>query len=316
VRAWTSDGASGAEGLVLVTDAAEPTGEVVIEVKATGVSFPELLLTQGKYQLKPEPPFTPGAEVAGEVVAAADGTGFAVGDRVVGFGMLGGWAERVAVPAVCCFRLPDALSWAEGAALVMNYHTAHFALVHRGHTHSGERVLVHGAAGGVGTAAIQVARGLGAHVVAVVSSDEKAAVAKDAGADEVVLTAGWVDAVKGAGGVDVVVDPVGGSRTGESLSVLRPEGRLLVVGFADGEIPSIAANRLLLKNVSAVGVAWGAYALANTEVLRAIGTDLERMVEEGFVRPVVGVTLPFAEAPEALRVLSERRATGKVVLAL
>jgi NADPH2:quinone reductase len=316
VRAWTSDGKSGVEGLTLVTDAAEPTGEVVIEVKATGVSFPELLLTQGKYQLKPEPPFTPGAEVAGEVVAAAADTGFAVGDRVVGFGMLGGWAERVAVPAVCCFRLPDALSWSEGAALVMNYHTAHFALVHRGHTRSGERVLVHGAAGGVGTAAIQVARGLGAHVVAVVSSDEKAAVAKDAGADEVVLTAGWVDAVKGAGGVDVVVDPVGGSRTGESLSVLRPEGRLLVVGFADGEIPSIAANRLLLKNVSAVGVAWGAFALANTDVLRAIGADLERMVEEGFVRPVVGVTLPFAEAPEALRVLSERRATGKVVLAL
>ncbi|MDX6275777.1 MAG: NADPH:quinone reductase [Frankiales bacterium] len=316
MKAWTSDGASGPDGLRLVSDAPEPTGEVVIEVKATGVSFPELLLTQGKYQLKPEPPFTPGAEVAGVVMSAAEGSGFAVGDRVVGFGMLGGWAERVGVPAVCCFALPDALSWGEGAALVMNYHTAHFALVHRGRTQAGERVLVHGAAGGVGTAAIQVAKALGAHVVAVVSSEDKGSVASDAGADEVVLTDGWVDAVKASGGVDVVVDPVGGGRTGPSLSVLRPEGRLLVVGFADGEIPSIAANRLLLKNVSAVGVAWGAFALAKPEVLRGIGDDLERMIGAGFVRPVVGVTLPFAEAPEALRVLSERRATGKVVLAL
>jgi NADPH2:quinone reductase len=316
VRAWTSDGSSGAEGLKLVADAPEPSGEVVIAVKATGVSFPELLLSQGKYQLKPEPPFTPGAEVAGEVVSAAEGTGFAVGDRVVGFGMLGGWAERVAVPAVCCFALPDALSWGEGSALVMNYHTAHFALVHRGRTQRGERVLVHGAAGGVGTAAIQVAKALQAEVIAVVSSQDKVAVATAAGADQVLLTEGWVDAVKAAGGVDVVVDPVGGGRTNPSLSVLRPEGRLLVIGFAEGEIPTIAANRLLLKNVSAVGVAWGAFALARPEVLRSIADDLDRMIAAGFVRPVVGVTLPFTEAPEALRVLSERRATGKVVLAL
>jgi NADPH2:quinone reductase len=316
VRAWTSDGVSGPDGLQLVTDAPEPTGDVVIEVRATGVSFPELLLTYGKYQLKPEPPFTPGAEVAGEVVAARPDTGFSVGDRVVGFGMLGGWAERVAVPAVCCFPLADALSWGEGAALVMNYHTAHFALVRRGRTQPGERVLVHGAAGGVGTAAIQVAKGLGAHVTAVVSSDDKAAVAKEAGADEVVLTQEWVDTVKAAGGVDVVVDPVGGERTNPSLSVLRPEGRLLVIGFAEGGIPSIAANRLLLKNVSAVGVAWGAFALANTEVLTEIAADLDRMVAAGHVRPVVGATLPFAEAPEALRVLEQRKATGKVVLSL
>lgn len=316
MRAWTSDGSTGIDGLTLVTDAAEPVGDIVVEVKASGVSFPELLLTQGKYQLRPEPPFIVGAEVAGEVVAAPDGSGFALGDRVIGFTMLGGWAERVAVPAACCFRLPDALSWTEGAALVMNYHTAHFALVRRGQTQSGERVLVHGAAGGVGTAAIQVAKALGAHVTAVVSSDDKAVVAKDAGADEVLLTDGWVDAVKAAGGVDVVVDPVGGERTNPSLSVIRPEGRLLVIGFAEGGIPSIAANRLLLKNVSAVGVAWGALALAKPELLAEIGADLERMVESGHVRPVVGATLPFADAPEALRVLSERRATGKVVLTL
>ena len=316
MRQWISDGVSGPAGLQLVTDAAEPTGEVVVDVRATGVSFPELLLSYGKYQLKPEPPFTPGAEVAGEVVAATVESGFAVGDRVVGFGMLGGWAERVAVPAVCCFPLSAALSWAEGAALVMNYHTAHFALVRRGQTAAGERVLVHGAAGGVGTAAIQVAKGLGAHVTGVVSSDEKADVARDAGADEVVLTDGWVDAVKAAGGVDVVVDPVGGERTNPSLSVLRPEGRLLVIGFAEGGIPSIAANRLLLKNVSAVGVAWGAFALANTQVLSDIAADLDRMVDAGHVRPVVGATLPFTEAPEALRVLEERKATGKVVLTL
>ena len=316
MRAWLSDGATGIEGLRLVADAPEPTGDVVIDVKATGVSFPELLLTQGKYQLKPDPPFIPGAEVAGVVVGAPDGSGFTVGDRVVGFGMLGGWAERVAVPVSCCFSLPDELSWAEGAALVMNYHTAHFSLVHRGHTQAGERVLVHGAAGGVGTAAIQVAKALGTHVIAVVSTEDKGKVAADAGADEVVLTEGWLDAVKAGGGVDVVLDPVGGDRTAASLSALRPEGRLLVVGFADGEIPSLAANRLLLKNISAVGVAWGAFALPRPELMKSMAADIERMITEGYVRPVVGVSVPFAELPEAVRVLQERRAVGKVVAAL
>jgi len=317
VKAWTSDGVSGADGLRLVTDAPEPIGEVVIEVKATGVSFPELLLSQGKYQLKPEPPFTPGAEVAGEVIAAADGSGFAVGDRVIGFGMVGGWAERVAVPAVCCFALPDELSWAEGAALVMNYHTAHFALVHRGRTQAGERVLVHGAAGGVGTAAIQVAKALGAHVTAVVSSEEKGTVAKDAGADEVVLTDGWVDAVKATGGVDVVVDPVGGERTNPSLSVLRPEGRLLVIGFAEGGIPTIAANRLLLKNVSAVGVAWGAFALAKTEVLRSRFFDSggamptrEAAIERNAARAIESGATSTSDRPAAIARSSPARSNG------
>lgn len=316
MRAWTSDGASGIDGLRLVADAPEPSGEVVIEVKATGVSFPELLLSQGKYQLRPDPPFIPGAEVAGSVISAPEGSGFAVGDRVAGFGMLGGWAERIAVPASCCFSLPDELSWAEGAALVMNYHTAHFALVHRGHTRSGERVLVHGAAGGVGTAAIQVAKALGTQVVAVVSTDDKRKVAESAGADEVLLTEGWLDAVKATGGVDVVLDPVGGDRTAASMSALRPEGRLLVVGFADGEIPSLAANRLLLKNISAVGVAWGAFALPRPELMRAIADDLERMITAGHVRPVVGLTVSFAELPEAVRAVHERRAVGKVVVSL
>jgi NADPH:quinone reductase len=292
-----------------------PGSGVVIDVQAAGVSFPDLLQSRGLYQMKPEPPFVPGGEVAGTVVAATDG--FSPGDRVAAMTILGGFAERAVAPVGLCFRLPDALDFASGAALVLNYHTALFALQTRGRLIPGETVLVHGAAGGVGTAALQVARGLGARTIAVVSSDEKARVAREAGADEVVRSDGaWKDEARALsdGGVDLVVDPVGGDRFTDSLRSLREGGRVVVVGFTGGGIPEVRVNRLLLNNVAVVGAGWGAYAMGKPDFLRETGAELERMIEAGHVRPVVGVRLPFADAAEALRVIDRREALGKVVL--
>jgi NADPH2:quinone reductase len=292
-----------------------PGAGVVIDVRAVGVSFPDLLQSRGQYQIKPELPFVPGGEVAGTVVAATEG--FSPGERVAAMTLLGGFAERAVAPVSLCFRLPDALDFAQGAALVMNYHTALFALQTRGRLIPGETVLVHGAAGGVGTAALQVARGLGARTIGVVSSDDKERVARAAGADEVLRSDGpWKDEARSlsGGGVDVVLDPVGGDRFIDSLRSLREGGRLVVVGFTGGGIPEVRVNRLLLNNISVVGAGWGAYAMGKPEYLREMGSELERMIEAGSVRPVVGVRLPFAEAAEALRVLERREALGKVVL--
>jgi NADPH2:quinone reductase len=290
-----------------------PGEGVVIDVRAAGVSFPDLLMSRGLYQMKPELPFVPGGEVAGTVVA--DGGGFSAGDRVAAMTLLGGFAERAVAPPMLTFRLPDALDWAQGAALVLNYHTVWFALVTRAAVRAGETVLVHGAAGGVGTAALQVARALGARTVAVVSSDEKERVARDAGAAEVLRSDGpWKDGARALGGVDVVLDPVGGDRFTDSLRSLREGGRAVVVGFTGGSIPEVRVNRLLLNNVSVVGAGWGAYAMGKPEYLRETGAELDRLIESGDVRPVVGRRLRFAEAAEALRVIDRREALGKVVL--
>jgi NADPH2:quinone reductase len=292
-----------------------PGSGVVIDVQAAGVSFPDLLQSRGLYQMKPELPFVPGGEVAGTVVAATDG--FSPGERVAAMTILGGFAERAVAPVALCFRLPGALDFAAGAALVLNYQTALFALQTRGRLLPGETVLVHGAAGGVGTAALQVARGLGARTIAVVSTAEKERVARDAGADEVVRSDGpWKDEARelSGGGVDLVVDPVGGDRFTDSLRSLREGGRVVVVGFTGGGIPEVRVNRLLLNNVAVVGAGWGAYAMGKPDFLRETGAELERMVEAGHVRPVVGVRLPFSEAAEALRVIDRREAVGKVVL--
>jgi NADPH:quinone reductase len=292
-----------------------PGSGVVIDVRAAGVSFPDLLQSRGLYQLKPDLPFVPGGEVAGTVVSATEG--FSPGDRVAAMTILGGFAERAVAPVGLCFRLPPALSFTEGAGLVLNYHTALFALQTRGRLTAGETVLVHGAAGGVGTAGLQVARALGARTIAVVSSDAKERLAREAGADEVVRSDGaWKDEARSLsdGGVDLVLDPVGGDRFTDSLRSLREGGRVVVVGFTGGGIPEVRVNRLLLNNVSVVGAGWGAYAMGKPDFLRETAAELERMVEAGGVRPVVGVRLPFSEAAEALRVIERREALGKVVL--
>src|SRR4051794_30160198 len=218
---------SGPETALTLVDIPEPDGEgVVIDVRAAGVSFPEVLQTRGAYQIKPELPFVPGSEVAGVVKRA--GNGFQEGDRVAAFPMLGGFAEVALAPAHFTFKLSDELDFAQGAGLILNYHTAYFSLVTRGRLAEGETVLVHGAAGGVGTATLQVAKGLGARTIAVVSSDAKEAVAREAGADEVVRADGFKDAVRELGGADVVIDPVGGDRFTDSLRSLNPDGRCVV----------------------------------------------------------------------------------------
>jgi NADPH:quinone reductase len=294
-----------------------PDGAVVVEVEAAGVSFPEVLQSRGEYQLKPPLPFVPGSEVAGTVRSAPDGAGVSEGDRVAAFCMLGGFAEVATAPPWLTFPLADSLDAAQGAALILNYHTAWFALVLRGRLSDGESVLVHGAAGGVGTAALQVAKGVGARTIAVVSSDEKEKVARDAGADDVVRSDGdWKDEVKelSDGGVDLVLDPVGGDRFTDSLRSLREEGRLVVVGFTGGSIPEVKVNRLLLKNTEVIGAGWGAYVMSKPELNQKIGAEIDQLVESGHVRPVVGARFPLERASDALELIDSRGATGKVVL--
>jgi NADPH:quinone reductase len=294
-----------------------PGSGVVVDVHAAGVSFPEVLQTRGQYQLKPPLPFVPGSEVAGTVRSAPAGASVKEGDRVAAFCALGGFAEVAVAPEFLTFPLADALDFAQGAGLILNYHTAWFALRLRGRLDEGETVLVHGAAGGVGTAALQVAKGLGARTIAVVSSDEKEEVARAAGADEVVRSDGpWKDETKelSGGGVDVVLDPVGGDRFLDSLRSLGEGGRVVVVGFTGGSIPEVKVNRLLLNNTEIVGAGWGAYVMPKPDVNREIGAGVNRLVEEGFVRPIVGARFPPEHAADALRMIDGRQATGKVVL--
>jgi len=294
-----------------------PGSGVLVDVHAAGVSFPELLQTRGQYQLKPELPFVPGAEVAGIVRSASDDADVSEGDRVSAFCALGGFAETAVAPTFFTFPLDEALDFAQGAGLILNYHTAYFALAMRGRLRPGETVLVHGAAGGVGTASLQVAKGLGARTIALVSTEAKRGVAERAGADEAVLMGdSWKDEVRSLsdGGVDVVLDPVGGDRFTDSLRALREGGRLIVVGFTGGSIPEVRVNRLLLNNTEVVGAGWGAYVMGKPQLNREVGAAIARMVAEGFIRPVVGERFPLEQAGDALRALEERRATGKVVL--
>ena len=294
-----------------------PGEGVVIDVKAAAVSFPDVLQSRGLYQFKPPLPFVPGAEVSGEVVSASPDSGFSPGDRVAAMTMIGGMSQRAVAPPSLTFALQDSLDFAEGAALILNYHTALFALKLRGRMKEGETVLVHGAAGGVGTAAIQVAKALGGRAIAVVSTEEKERVAREAGADEVLRSDGeWRDQAKELGGADIVLDPVGGDRFTDSLRTLREDGRLVVVGFTGGSIPEVKVNRLLLNNTEVVGAGWGAYVTTRPELSREIQAELDGMVEQGTVRPIVGGRFPLSEAAEAMRLIDDRGATGKVVLEL
>ncbi|MBK6764626.1 MAG: NADPH:quinone oxidoreductase family protein [Micrococcales bacterium] len=304
---------------VRVQDADEPDspGHVVIDVHYAGVTFPDVLLSRGEYQIKPPPPFIPGSEVSGLVRSAPADSGFTAGDRVAAFPGLGGFAQAVAADPRMVFPLPDAITLEAAAGLPMNYLTVDFALRTRGRLQPGETVLVHGAAGGIGTAAIQMAKAMGATVIAVVSDEAKAAIATRAGADSAVPVDGFrqaVSAATGGRGVDLVVDPVGGDRFTDSLRSLAPEGRLLVIGFTAGEIPTVKVNRLLLNNISVVGVGWGAYWLARPEFLREQWEVLTPMLDDGSLSPLVGSVYDLDDAAAALTDLDERRALGKVLL--
>ena len=318
VQITTLDGPSAIE-LVEVPEPVAGPGQFLIDVHVAGVTFPEVLQSRGEYQLKPELPFVPGSEVAGVVRVAPEGSAIRPGDRVAAFPGLGGFGEVVAALPQAVFPLPDGVSFEAGASLPMNYLTVHFGLVRRGRLQPGETVLVHGAAGGVGTAAVQLASALGARVIAVVSSPEKGEVARKAGADEVVDAADFRAQVKeltGGRGVDLVVDPVGGDRFTDSLRSLAREGRLLVIGFTGGEIPTVKVNRLLLNNISVVGVGWGAFWMADVDYLQEQWADLLPLLEAGRLDPVIGSRYPLEQAALALAEIDERRAAGKVLLTL
>ncbi|WP_168581344.1 NADPH:quinone oxidoreductase family protein [Gephyromycinifex aptenodytis] len=314
MRAIQITSLDGPEAVELV-DLPEPADPnlVTISVKAAGLAFPELLQTRGLYQLKPELPFVPGAEVAGVVQSAPEGSGFSAGDRVAALCLLGGFAECVQARPDLTFVLPDDVSFEQGAAFLFNYATVYFALVERGALSAGETVLVHGAAGGIGTAAIQMAKAFGAaRVIGVVSTQSKGEVARAAGADEVVLADGFQKTVGRS--VDIVVDPVGGDRFTDSLRTLNEHGRLLVIGFTAGSIPEVKVNRLLLNNISVVGVGWGAYAMPRPGHVAKEWAAMRPHLQSGALRPIVGATYPLDEAGGALRTLEERTVTGKVVL--
>jgi NADPH:quinone reductase len=304
-----------------VSELDEPAGDdvVVIDVHAAGVSFPDALLTRGLYQYKPDPPFIPGGEVAGVVRSAPAGAHVKPGDRVAALTMLsGGMAEVVALPPERVFKLPDTVSFEAGAGLLFNDLTVHFALRQRGRLRDGETVLVHGAAGGIGTSALRLAPAFGAaRTIAVVSTEDKVEVAKAAGATDVVVADGFKDAVKSltdGRGVDVIVDPVGGDRFTDSLRSLAPGGRLLVIGFTGGEIPTVKVNRLLLNNVDVVGVGWGAWTLTHPGYLTEQWEEMGPLLASGKVAAPEPVTYPLERAGEAIASLENRTAKGKVVL--
>lgn len=305
---------------VEVAEVDEPTGDgVVVEVHAAGVAFPDALLTRGLYQYKPELPFVLGAEIAGVVRSAPEDAPVRPGDRVVGLTMLtGGMAEVAVLSPDRVFKLPDNVTFEAGAGLLFNDLTMHFALSVRGRLQPGETVLVHGAAGGIGTSTLRLAPVLGAsRVIAVVSTEDKAEIATAAGATDVVMAEGFKDAVReltANRGVDMVVDPVGGDRITDSLRSLAPAGRLLVIGFTGGEIPTVKVNRLLLNNVDVVGVGWGAWTATHPNALAEQWAGLERLLTSGQLPSPEPVVCPLADAAAAVASLENRTAKGKVVL--
>jgi NADPH2:quinone reductase len=314
------DGPQAAE-LVEIDEPTAGDDTVLVDVHAAGVAFPDALQSRGLYQYKPDLPYSPGAEIAGMVRSAPAGAHVQPGDRVAGLTMLyGAMAEVVALQPERLFKLPDSVSFEAGAGLLFNDLTVHFALRTRGRLSDGETVLVHGAAGGIGTSTLRLAPAFGAaRTIAVVSSDAKAEVARAAGASDVVPADGFKDAVKeltGGRGVDIVLDPVGGDRFTDSLRSLAPGGRLLVVGFTGGEIPTVKVNRLLLNNVDAVGVGWGAWTMTHPGYLAEQWAELEPLLASGAVPAPQPEVYPLERAAEAISSLENRTARGKVVVAV
>ena len=318
MKALVAQELSGPAGLVY-TDAPDPANpdQVVIDVGAAGVCFPDLLLLRGEYQMRLDPPFVPGMEVAGVVRSAPQSSGFTAGQRVSAFTMLGGYAEQVGVAPDAVVPTPADIDDASAASLLGNYYTMQFALQRRGALHPGETVLVLGSAGGVGTAAVQIAKAMGANVIAMVHRPGAVEFVESLGADAVLpLTDGWRDAVlahTGGRGVDMVVDPVGGPAFDDAIRVLATEGRLLVIGFAAGGIPTVKVNRLLLRNVGVLGVGWGEFVNRTPGAQAEVGAALGALVEAG-LRPPPPVRCPLAEGAAALQRLADGAVHGKLVL--
>ncbi len=299
-------------------------GQVRVRNRAAALNFFDILQIQGKYQSKPPFPFTPGAEIAGEIDAVGQGVSeWCVGDRVLGLPGGSGFAEQTVLDASKVFRIPNGMDWAPAAALPIVYHTSYFALRDRGKLREGEWLLVHAGASGVGMSAIQLGRAFGARVIATAGSPEKLEFARRQGAEHVLdyspdsSNANWVDQVKqitSDRGADVIYDPVGGDVFDLSTKCIAPEGRLLVIGFAGGRIPSIAANRVLLKNMSVVGAFWGNYTRDHPNYMAQTQSALEGLWAEGKIRPEVSHTWPLAELPQAMHALAARKVLGKAVV--
>ena len=308
---------------LVVEDIPSPTagaGEVVVSVKAASVNFPDVLIIENKYQFKPTPPFSPGSEFAGVVKEVGLGVSHVMpGDHVMAFTIYGAFAEEVKLEAARVLPMPPGMDFPTAAALLLTYGTMDHALRDRGALKAGETVLVLGASGGIGIASIEIANALGARVIAAASSDDKLAVCRDHGADDVINYASEdlrerIKAMTSGRGVDVIVDPVGGPYTEPALRSIAWRGRLLVVGFAAGEIPKIALNLTLLKGCSIVGVFWGDFLRREPEGFADSITQLGRWYAEGKIRPHISDTFPLERAADAIKLMAARRVIGKVVI--
>ncbi|MEE3851190.1 NADPH:quinone oxidoreductase family protein [Gordonia sp. LSe1-13] len=309
---------TGPDGLELTTvdDPKPADGQVLVDIKSCGVCFPDLLMSQGKYQLRVPTPFTPGTEVAGVVREAPAGSSVKAGDKVLVASVVGGFAEQVVAAPEQLLPLPEGLSFEQGAAMGINYQTALFALKVRAQTAPGEVVGVLGAAGGVGTASIMVAKAMGAKVIAIVHRKGAEELLRSAGADEVIqLEEGWGAKLKEIepAGVDVMIDPSGGEVFDEALRQVAPDGRYVVIGFAAGGIPTVKLNRVLFRNISVVGAAWGEYVRTHPDLPALLHDELGEMIAAG-MSPQVNVTYTLDELPKALTDLAEGRILGKAVV--
>lgn len=301
-------------------DPSPESGEVIVEVEAAAMNFFDILLCKGEYQEKPDLPFTPGAEVSGTIVTVGDGVELESGRRVIATPPLprGGFAERVAVPASAVYPIPDEMPATDAAAMHIVYQTAYFALHRRAGLKEGETVLVHAGAGGVGSAAIQLARAAGARVLATAGGEEKVGICRDLGAEVAIdyKEEDFIGTVKEATdgrGADVVFDPVGGDVFDGSRRCVAFEGRIVVIGFAGGRIPEAPANHLLVKNYSVLGLHWGLYGKVMPYLIRETHEELTRLYERGDIKPLIYKEFPFEEVPEALEMLGSRGTYGKLV---
>ncbi|MDY6808401.1 MAG: NADPH:quinone oxidoreductase family protein [Actinomycetota bacterium] len=309
---------NGPEGLELsdVDDPKPADGQVLVDIKSCGVCFPDLLMSQGKYQLRVPTPFIPGTEVAGVVREAPEGSSVQAGDKVLVASIVGGFAEQVTVSPEQLLPMPEGISFDQGAAMGINYQTALFALKVRAQTAPGEIVGVLGAAGGVGTASIMVAKAMGAKVIAIVHRKGADELLRSAGADEIVqLEDGWGAKLKEISpeGVDVMIDPSGGEVFDEALRQVAPDGRYVVIGFAAGGIPTVKLNRVLFRNISVVGAAWGEYVRTHPDLPALLHDELTEMIDAG-LSPQVNTTYTLDELPTALTDLAEGRILGKAVV--
>lgn len=307
-----------------IDDLSPGKGQILVGVAAAGINFPDFLVVSGKYQVLPKRPFTPGKDLAGVVLGVGDDvTRFSAGDRVLCHVEHGAFAEQILVTPAQTFKLPDGLSFVKAAAMGLVYQTAYLALVDRGGFRAGETVLIGGAAGGIGMAAVQISKGLGARVLAAVRTPEEAAFARESGADHVIDVGGpdiretlraQVHAATNGTGADVVIDPLGGDFLGAAMRAMAWCGRLVVVGFAAGEIPSVKVNYLLLKNISLSGLQWSDYRDRTPQRIDEVQADIFRLWKQGAVRPHVMKEFAFEELPTALQMIGQGQIRGKAVV--